>query len=460
MSKLITYLSFFCVLSFLFSCKKEQSDFVKSISFYEDETKNISTSALQKVTFKNSDNNSLGFNDADFWFKIILTKNKSKKYLHIEDASIETITLYDNTFNQVYNQQESSKINFSIPLQKQDTLLYAKVNFSKNPFIKFKSFDLGYLERNSTTGTIVKSSFYMLILILIIINVFLAFFFKNSIFLYYLFFEINVVFGIALYDNTISSFLANKQIIPFLTGINYLLTPIASIVFCVKFLKVQKFYPRLVKIYQWLTIPHLLIICVFFITLNFKLLAFAQLIATVFYLSSWILGFLLIKKVDFALYYTLGYSILFITGIIYGLAVNFGWTFLPLNLNFLKMGVVIEILVLTIALMFRAKLLLKENELVKLQLLAQTKSIEKLKSNQKSAQLISDEQLLLQADKHHFTKREKEVFLLIVKGLNNQQIAEKLFISIHTVKYHSKNIYEKFDVANRSNLISKLVELT
>ena len=459
MRKLFTYVFLLGCLFLLFSCEKEQENFIKNIGFYEDLTKEITVTELKNTEFRNSENTSLGFNNADFWFKIQLNQNKKTKYLHIEDASIESITVYDVNFSQIYNQQESSKINFSIPLQVKDTLIYAKIDFSKNPFIKFKSYELSDLQTNSTFGTIVKSSFYMLILILIIINLCLAFFFKNNIFLYYLLFEVNVVFGIALYDNTLTSIIENKQIIAYLTGINYLLSPLASITFCVKFLKVQHFYPRLVQFYKWLAIPHILLVSIFFITLNFKFLAFAQLIGTVFYLSSWILGFLLIKKVNFAIYYTLGYSILFITGIIYGLAVNFGWTFLPLNINFLKLGVVVEIIVLTLALLFKAKNLFNENELVKQELAAQTKRIEKLKNNQKSSQIIPDNELLIEADKHNFTKREKEVFLLIVRGFNNQQIADKLFISIHTVKYHSKNIYEKLNVTKRSELISKLVEL-
>ncbi len=51
------------------------------------------------------------------------------------------------------------------------------------------------------------------------------------------------------------------------------------------------------------------------------------------------------------------------------------------------------------------------------------------------------------------TKREKEVLVLIVKGLKNQQIADKLFISIDTVDSHRKNLYSKLYVHNTAMLI-------
>ena len=47
------------------------------------------------------------------------------------------------------------------------------------------------------------------------------------------------------------------------------------------------------------------------------------------------------------------------------------------------------------------------------------------------------------------TEREKEVILLLAEGLSNQQIAEKLYLSINTVKYHTQNIYQKLGVHNR-----------
>ncbi len=51
------------------------------------------------------------------------------------------------------------------------------------------------------------------------------------------------------------------------------------------------------------------------------------------------------------------------------------------------------------------------------------------------------------------SRREKEVLQLIVDGLTNPQIAEKLFISLHTVDSHRKNLLAKFDVNNTASLI-------
>lgn len=57
------------------------------------------------------------------------------------------------------------------------------------------------------------------------------------------------------------------------------------------------------------------------------------------------------------------------------------------------------------------------------------------------------------------TSREKEVLLLIAEGHTNPQIAEKLFISHHTVDSHRKNLLTKFEVNNTAGLIKLATRL-
>ncbi len=56
------------------------------------------------------------------------------------------------------------------------------------------------------------------------------------------------------------------------------------------------------------------------------------------------------------------------------------------------------------------------------------------------------------------TEREQEVLQLILTGKSNKEIAAALFITESTVKTHAHNIYSKYDVGSRAELISTLLK--
>ncbi|MCB0700873.1 MAG: DNA-binding response regulator [Chitinophagales bacterium] len=55
--------------------------------------------------------------------------------------------------------------------------------------------------------------------------------------------------------------------------------------------------------------------------------------------------------------------------------------------------------------------------------------------------------------------REYDVLELMSDGLSNQEIADKLFISLNTVKTHSTNLYVKLDVKRRTQAVQRAKEL-
>ncbi len=57
--------------------------------------------------------------------------------------------------------------------------------------------------------------------------------------------------------------------------------------------------------------------------------------------------------------------------------------------------------------------------------------------------------------KLNLTSREHEVLQLLTRGHSNSEIAEKLFLSLSTVKTHASNLFVKMDVKNRTQAIEK-----
>ncbi|WP_214737310.1 response regulator transcription factor [Exiguobacterium sp. s162] len=57
--------------------------------------------------------------------------------------------------------------------------------------------------------------------------------------------------------------------------------------------------------------------------------------------------------------------------------------------------------------------------------------------------------------RYQLSQREQEVLKCLAQGLTNQDISEKLFLSMGTVKNYVSRLYDKLDVANRIEAIQK-----
>ena len=68
------------------------------------------------------------------------------------------------------------------------------------------------------------------------------------------------------------------------------------------------------------------------------------------------------------------------------------------------------------------------------------------------------------SEQESLSQREKEIICYVVKGLTNKEIAENLFISVHTVITHRRNISRKLQIHSPAGLtiyaiVNKLVDI-
>jgi two-component system NarL family response regulator len=85
--------------------------------------------------------------------------------------------------------------------------------------------------------------------------------------------------------------------------------------------------------------------------------------------------------------------------------------------------------------------------------------------NEFATMVRKDDDRQQQVPTPRLTDREMEVLKLVAKGMNNRDIAKKLFISENTVKNHIRNILEKLQLHSRMEAVvyavrEKLLEIT
>lgn len=59
----------------------------------------------------------------------------------------------------------------------------------------------------------------------------------------------------------------------------------------------------------------------------------------------------------------------------------------------------------------------------------------------------------------NLTQREHQILNLVASGLSNQEIANHIFLSRHTVETHIRSVYRKLAVTNRTKAISRAREM-
>ena len=81
-----------------------------------------------------------------------------------------------------------------------------------------------------------------------------------------------------------------------------------------------------------------------------------------------------------------------------------------------------------------------------------------------NAEVLPDDEPEGDDEQQSLSSREKEIVVCVVKGMTNREIADRLFLSTHTVIPHRRNIARKLQIHSASGLtiyaiVNKLVEL-
>jgi len=75
-----------------------------------------------------------------------------------------------------------------------------------------------------------------------------------------------------------------------------------------------------------------------------------------------------------------------------------------------------------------------------------------------AAQALADSATQSHLPGNELTEREREVLKCMAEGLNNNEIAEKLVISLGTVKFHISNIFQKLGAGSRVEAVKMAIE--
>jgi len=297
---------------------------------------------------------------------------------------------------------------------------------------------------------------------IIVVNLFFYFSMKEITFLAYCFFVIVSTIVLTDYDGFMNIWIP-KEYVPHIGITMHLLLPLSSGIFVSLLLGHYKVFPKSKIITVVSMILAFLLYVTFLYTKKFIYFSIGDLVG-LFLLSYYMyLGILAMKDKIYAKFSVIGYSLVFISAIGFTVPLNLGINWISFPLYSIKIGALFEMLILSYSITYRVKKIQEENENYLHEIKQHIKKINilenKLEENKDSENSLSkkEQKIAELISMHKLTDREADVLLQISKGLNNKQIAYELFISINTVKYHTRNLYEKLNIKKRTEISSKLL---
>lgn len=418
------------------------------------------------------------------WIKGMLPKELLHTYLALQIPTIHIpdYEVYSYESGKLVAILENTNLN-NKPIKNRYPTYYFRtdsstyyVNLKKHPTsrLHIAIHETGQFIQQESASLMRNGLYYGLSFMVVIFNIILYFIFYDRRFIIYALFQLSLL-SIFFYQDGMFYYLSNgKWNFPNFLVWNIATCAILSGVFTYYFLGLKREIPYFKKMALWLIGFTTACVALFTIT---EIQLFRNLASVFFYLFPGICVYhaiRLFRKDVYARFLILFYGLMLLVGSAYTLQKYIDSSFLSFfDMDVFRLTSILEIIGVSFALLFKVRALQKENEQYKADL---RKHLSIIEENSMTGSAPLEEVFPLPhatqaplfinnltsdiAKQYDLTEREVEVLSCIWNGDSNQDIADKLYISINTVKFHVSRLYVKLDVKNRSEVRSMKSSVT
>lgn len=309
--------------------------------------------------------------------------------------------------------------------------------------------------------------YYGLAIMSVVFNFVFYLIFKDRRFIIYCLLLLTTFISFFYEDGMFYFFSNGRWTLDYLMVWNNSVTALIAIPFTKYFLDLHAFFRKYRAWYTYGSIALLLAALLF--TFTDHLIFYATVYTLCFLLagSCIVLAVKQFKQDVYARFLVLAFGLVVITAIFYVLYTHVdSETYHFFDLGTFRLVSALEIISVSFAIIYKVRALQDENEKNRQELDKYLRSIEQVGTVDESLSPTTSVAEPLQnskietrfsvgerlKDQYDLTERELDVLLCIWDGLTNKEIADKLFITVSTTKYHIGNLYVKLDVKNRNQV--------
>lgn len=422
-------------LLFIFLCVSVCAFSQSEIYFYKDTTGNLLLDQVKKKEFNLLKEPILDSYSSDvYWFKIPKHPTKSAYIFTFLYERINHAEVYQKS-KQLKAKKNQRFLSYQFS---RESDVYVKIDPELHAYLPVQLKTIVEVNLSEKHNLLLNGFYYGFVFLVIIYNLFYYFFFKDDAFLFYALFLFSVAFGVFTMDGMLNFYNINKNVNDLLMLLNYLCLAFFSSKFVNSYLFLDTYYPR-IKIVSYIVGVFMVVLALlYFYVKNFYFLLLLNIFVFSFLLFYWGCTVFLFKKNVYTKILSIAYVMVLFSAVDFFVLNFLGISFFNSNATTIKVGAFIEMIILSVAVLYRMKVLKEENEFMKNEIVSYSKVTNSLNTANSKEDLIRS-----------LSIREREIFDLVTKGYTNKQIASKVNISINTVKFHIKNIYEKLNIKSR-----------
>lgn len=428
----------------------------KSVHYLKQSQLDFNIEEVKSSDFKPFTENNFGLENGIYWFKIT-NKANNGSVLHIPTAHVNEVKLFSSSNNQIEEISYTRYPSFRLDEFEQYPI-YMYVNFEKEAYFPLQITSEENFAKANQQSLFKVGAYYGFAVMVIIINLMCFFLFDEKVFLCYSavlttltlsFFYSDGLFRLLGFDNVFT----NVYLEPLL----HISVALFAAYFATKFLKLDDLMPKL----KWVTVALLssaiTSLLIYWISDNWLFAAVGKALIWAVLLNYLIAGATLFKQKVYARFYVIAYSLVFILMVDYYVLTGFGITLLGISSLHIKVAGLLEMLVLTYAIMYRMRAIKEENEMMQIEMRLYLKRIELLRSPD-NIQMVDDLYLENLINLHDLSNLETKMLQYISKGKENSKIATKLNISEKEVETITKQLYKKLDISEHIQEDQRMID--